>query len=78
MTAITPITSLDALSGFLIPNPESLKIIFFFADFHEPSKDGGVMDGVLRKLAEIHPGLTIAKVRLHLAAGSACDASSRA
>ena len=59
---VSTISSLDALSGFLIASPDALKVVFFYADFHEPSKAGGAMDNVVQKLAELHPGISVAKV----------------
>ena len=82
---VLSITSADAFDAFLLKAAASLHVVFFYADFHAPSLPGGQLDGVVCKLAELHPGVRFGKVRppihtpgrpLRLAAAAAAAAAA--
>lgn len=60
--AVITIATPDALDAFLLKGCASLNVVFFYADFHTPSLPGGQLDGVVSKLAELHPGVRFGKV----------------
>lgn len=62
-SAVKALESLDAYQGWLLTSPDALHVAMFYADWDAPSQPGGPMDTVLAKLAEVHAGVQIAKVR---------------
>ena len=61
-TAVQIPASADAFDAWCLTDPDALHVAFFYGDFHTPSLDGGQLDGVVRKLAELHDGVRFAKV----------------
>lgn len=58
------LTSSDAFLSWLFTDAANVHVAFVFATWHEPSKPGGAMDLVLRRLGELHPGALFGAVRL--------------